>query len=134
MEGRRTRESDDMLRPCIRITDEASYHTDLTDYISRLGQIHEEQPELHMGRYQELTLTNRQYSFARHGDHSCVITAVNNDENPGVHGHSGSTPRFHRGKSPGSHRDPDPEWTDTHHASGWSGGHSENQGGIMYGT
>ena len=82
MEGRRTRESDDMLRPCIRITDEASYHTDLTDYISRLGQIHEEQPELHMGRYQELTLTNRQYSFARHGDHSCVITAVNNDENP----------------------------------------------------
>ena len=71
-----------MLRPCIRITDEASYHTDLTDYISRLGQIHEEQPELHMGRYQELTLTNRQYSFARHGDHSCVITAVNNDENP----------------------------------------------------
>ena len=82
MEGRRTRESDDMLRPCIRITDKASYHTDLTDYISRLGQIHEEQPELHMGRYQELTLTNRQYSFARHGDHSCVITAVNNDENP----------------------------------------------------
>ena len=82
MEGRRTRESDDMLRPCIHITDEASYHTDLTDYISRLGQIHEEQPELHMGRYQELTLTNRQYSFARHGDHSCVITAVNNDENP----------------------------------------------------
>ena len=71
-----------MLRPCIRITDEASYHTDLTDYISRLGQIHEEQPELHMGRYQELTLTNRQSSFARHGDHSCVITAVNNDENP----------------------------------------------------
>ena len=73
MEGRRTRESDDMLRPCIHITDEASYHTDLTDYISRLGQIHEEQPELHMGRYQELTLTNRQY---------CVITAVNNDKNP----------------------------------------------------
>ena len=37
-----------------------------------------------MGRYQELLLTNRQYAFARHGEHSLIITALNNDDNEAV--------------------------------------------------
>ncbi len=82
LEGQRTRESDAMLRPCIAIEDEKKYHTDLTDYIARLGRIHAENDELHTGRYQELTLTTRQYSFARFGENSVIVTAVNNDEHP----------------------------------------------------
>ena len=56
----------------------------LTDRISKLGIIHQENEELHMGRYQELLLTNRQYAFARHGEHSLIITALNNDDNEAV--------------------------------------------------
>lgn len=80
MEGRRTRESDEALRPCISIEEEKQYHTDLTDYIAKLGQIHGENEELHGGRYKELLLTTRQYAFARFGEHSVILTAVNNDE------------------------------------------------------
>ncbi len=84
LEGRRSRTSDDVLRPCIAIADEARYHTDLTDYIAKLGRIHSENPEFHRGRYQELLLTTRQYAFARFAEGSAVITAVNNDETPAV--------------------------------------------------
>lgn len=80
MEGRRTWESDEALRPCISIEEEKQYHTDLTDYIAKLGQIHGENEELHGGRYKELLLTTRQYAFARFGEHSVILTAVNNDE------------------------------------------------------
>ena len=82
IEGRRTRESDDALRPCIAIADEARLHNDLTDYIAKLGRIHLDNDALHGGRYQELTLTTRQYSFARFGSGHVILTAVNNDENP----------------------------------------------------
>ena len=82
LEGRRTRESDAALRPAIDIRDEKKLHTELTDYISLLGKIHRENPEFHGGRYQELLLTTRQYAFARFGEGSAVITAVNNDDAP----------------------------------------------------
>ena len=48
----------------------------------RLGQIHDQQEALHTGRYQELLLTSRQYAFARHGEDSVIIAAVNNDDDP----------------------------------------------------
>ena len=41
MEGRRTREATICCVPASTSPMRASYHTDLTDYISRLGQIHE---------------------------------------------------------------------------------------------
>lgn len=82
VEGRRTRDSDVALRPCISIEQEPKLHTELTDFISRLGQIHDENPEFHGGRYQELLLTNRQYAFARFAEGSVAITAVNNDDSP----------------------------------------------------
>ena len=33
------------------------------------------------GKYQELLLTNRQYAYARWGNNSLIITALNNDDN-----------------------------------------------------
>ncbi|MEG7531156.1 MAG: alpha-amylase family glycosyl hydrolase [Hungatella sp.] len=79
MKGCRTRDSDQALRPRIAIAEEASLHRELTDFIGQLGQIHDENPEFHGGRYAELLLTNRQYAFARFAPESAVITAVNND-------------------------------------------------------
>ena len=55
--------------------------TPLTLLIQKLAAIHAAEPALHGGRYQELLLTNRQYAFARHGDHQAILTAANNDDN-----------------------------------------------------
>lgn len=46
-----------------------------------MERIHEENEELHTGKYQELLLTNRQYVYARWGNNSLIITALNNDDN-----------------------------------------------------
>lgn len=81
VEGKRTNTSDEALRPAISIEQEGELHCELTDLIAQLGQIHSQQEPLHTGRYQELLLTNRQYAFARHGEDSVIITAVNNDDN-----------------------------------------------------
>lgn len=82
IEGRRTRTSDTELRPQISMAQEPSLHSELTDFISQLCRIHDEQPEYHGGRYKELLLTNRQYAFARFAEGSAAITIVNNDDTP----------------------------------------------------
>ena len=80
-EGKRTSTCDDDLRPCIPAEKIPELNCELTDFISRLGKIHEENEELHTGKYQELLLTNRQYVYARWGNNSLIITALNNDDN-----------------------------------------------------
>ncbi len=84
VEGRRTNWSDEALRPALSAKEDAERHCELTDQIALLGKIHQEQEALHHGRYQELLLTNRQYAFARHGQESSIISAVNNDGNDAV--------------------------------------------------
>ncbi|MDO4328341.1 MAG: alpha-amylase family glycosyl hydrolase [Lachnospiraceae bacterium] len=80
IEGTRTRTSDEALRPALTPAQDQELHNELTDWISALGKIHQENPEFHDGIYQELLLTNRQYAFARRADRSICITAVNNDD------------------------------------------------------
>ncbi len=80
-EGKRTSTCDDDLRPCILAEKIPELNCELTNFISRLGKIHEENEELHTGKYQELLLTNRQYAYARWGNNSLIITALNNDDN-----------------------------------------------------
>ena len=80
-EGKRTSTCDDDLRPYITAEKIPQFNCELTDFISRLGKIHEENEELHTGKYQELLLTNRQYAYARWGNNSLIITALNNDDN-----------------------------------------------------
>ena len=82
IEGKRTNTSDEALRPAVSMDQEGELHCELTDLIAQLGQIHDQQEALHTGRYQELLLTNRQYAFARHGEDSVIIAAVNNDDEP----------------------------------------------------
>lgn len=80
VEGKRTRTSDEELRPALHAKQDKELHIPLTDWIAKLGKIHQENPEYHDGLYQELLLTNRQYAFARRAEKSICITAVNNDE------------------------------------------------------
>ena len=84
MEGKRTPDCDEALRPAVSPDDFEKLHCELTDKIARLGAIHRDYEELHMGRYQELLLTNRQYAFARHGNNRLIITALNNDDQEAV--------------------------------------------------
>lgn len=79
IEGRKQGGNDEPMRPHLVLSE--MQDNELTEYISALGKIHQENPELSYGRYQELMLTNRQYAFARILDGHAVITAVNNDEN-----------------------------------------------------
>lgn len=84
IEGEKQHGSDWNLRPCLELSDypEAVQTNPLTHLIRELGQIHAAYPELSCGEYKELTLTNRQYSFARILDGKAVITVLNNDEQP----------------------------------------------------
>lgn len=80
--GKRTRNSDEALRPHIPAAMIKQSVNDLTAFISKLAKLHTGNPEFFGGRYQELLLTNRQYAFARHAAGSAVITAVNCDSQP----------------------------------------------------
>lgn len=82
IEGKRSRTSDEVLRPAISIEEKQNESCELTDYITSLAKIHKENPELHGGRYKELLLTNRQYAFARFSENSLILSAVNNDDQP----------------------------------------------------
>ncbi len=84
IEGEKQQGSDWNLRPCLELADfpDAITANPVTALIAQLGQLHKEQPALSYGEYKELTLTNRQYSFARIHQGKAVITALNNDDQP----------------------------------------------------
>lgn len=84
VKGMRSRYSDAELRPCISIADAPTLHSDLTGFITAAAKIHRDHPEFYGGRYQELLLTNRQYAFARHGEGSVAVTALNSDDGDAV--------------------------------------------------
>ena len=80
IEGRKE-DGDRALRPRIDLEQISSRPPvpGLEEYLEKLGQIRSEHPEIGLGRYRELLLTNRQYAFARILGDRAVITAVNND-------------------------------------------------------
>ena len=77
IEGRKQRGgSDDEIRPCLDLEELKREENSFQEPIRRLGGIYREVPELAVGDYEQLLLTNRQYAFRRGN----VIVAVNNDE------------------------------------------------------
>lgn len=86
IEGRKERNSDDSLRPALKLDDfkDAIRDNPCTKLIAALGKIRQELPALSYGDYNELVLTNRQYSFSRNYNGVSVVVAVNNDDNPAV--------------------------------------------------
>ena len=84
IEGRKEKWSDDSLRPALNLEDyrEALQNNSCTALIAALGRIRQNTPALSYGDYRELTLTNRQYAFARSYEGKNVLIAVNNDDAP----------------------------------------------------
>ena len=84
IEGRKERTSDDSLRPALNLADyaDAVGKNPCTALVAALGKVRQNTPALSYGSYAELTLTNRQYAFARDLDGIRVIVTVNNDDNP----------------------------------------------------
>lgn len=82
IQGRRTRTSDEALRPAISPEQFEKLHCPLTGLITRLGEIHRQEKAFCHGVYRELYLTNRQYAYSRENGDSLVLTALNNDPGP----------------------------------------------------
>ncbi|MDO4295760.1 MAG: alpha-amylase family glycosyl hydrolase [bacterium] len=85
IEGRRSRTSDEALRPKIDLTQlqterATNWDFSLEALISTLSKLHSSHRAYHAGSYKELLLTNRQYAFAREKDGEVMISAVNNDD------------------------------------------------------
>ena len=83
IEGRKERGSDYSLRPAISYEQyiNTTQMNDLTNLISRLGEIRAETKALSYGDYKELFLTTGQYAFARNYNGQSVIVTVNNSDN-----------------------------------------------------
>ena len=82
IEGKRSRTSDEVLRPALTLSGMDGKAPELISHIAALGKIHAAHDAFHSGSYKELLLTNRQYAFSRSGEHGTLISAVNNDEQP----------------------------------------------------
>lgn len=84
IEGEKAPGSDWPLRPALELADYAGAETEnpLTALYARLGRLKAEHPALSAGAYQELSLTTRQYAFARVGEGETLITLLNNDDAP----------------------------------------------------
>ncbi len=82
IEGQKQQGSDDSLRPAITYEQyiNATQKNDLTNLISRLGEIRLKTKALSYGDYKELLLTNGQYAFLRNYNGQSVIVAVNNSD------------------------------------------------------
>ncbi|MFG6357530.1 MAG: alpha-glucosidase C-terminal domain-containing protein [Acetatifactor sp.] len=82
IEGKKERFSDASLRPALRYEDyaDAVEKNPLTRLIAALGRVRQQTKALSYGDYRELTLTNRQYAFARGTGVETVLVTVNNDD------------------------------------------------------
>ncbi len=82
IEGKKERFSDDSLRPALRYEDfaDAVENNPLTRLVAALGKVRQQTKALSYGVYRELTLTNRQYAFARGTGNETVLVTVNNDD------------------------------------------------------
>ena len=83
IEGRKEKFSDASLRPALHLNDykDAVSNNPCTNLIAKLGKIRQQSKALSYGDYNQILLTNRQYSFSRTIDGKTAIVTVNNDDN-----------------------------------------------------
>ena len=86
IEGKKGRgaEADTPLRPELVFEDwkEKAKTNPYIKFITRLSDTRQQTKALSYGDYKELSLTTRQYAFARNYNDTSVIVMVNNDDNP----------------------------------------------------
>lgn len=84
VEGKKEGPNDDPMRPRLLVGEclENNRHPELTEYIRMLGKLRKDNEVLADGKYRELSLTTRQYAYARILGERAVIVAANNDDAP----------------------------------------------------
>ena len=84
IEGKKEQGSDWNLRPHLELADYADAYTNnpITALCVKLGELKKQYPELSEGQYQELSLTNRQFAYARALSETAMITLLNCDDEP----------------------------------------------------
>lgn len=75
--GEKQRGDDWNLRPALRL--EEYQNNEYAEFLTLLGRAKRELPELSLGEYRELYLSNRQYAFARVTNGGTAVATVNND-------------------------------------------------------
>lgn len=82
IEGKKIGPNDDPLRPKLDVNYMIHHnpHPELTELIKKLATIKKSYLSLSYGKYRELYLTNKQYSYARIMDNEVMIIALNNDD------------------------------------------------------
>ena len=82
IEGRKTKDSDYVLRPALDIKDykDAIKTNPCTRLLSALGKIRRNVPALSLGEYRELALQTTYFAYERSYQGKSVIVAVNNSE------------------------------------------------------
>ena len=80
IEGKRSRTSDEVLRPALNLSDMLGKAPELASHIAGILKI--QKMIMRSQRLLRNCLTNRQYAFSRSREHGTVISAVNNDEQP----------------------------------------------------
>ena len=83
IEGRKANGGDPALRPYLDLEEmeENPPVPWLPEYLKFLGKCRKEHPVMGAGRYQEISLTTRQYAYARIGEQETILVLANNDEN-----------------------------------------------------
>lgn len=84
VEGKKEGPNDDPMRPRLLVGEclENNRHPELTEYIRMIGKLRKDNEVLADGKYRELSLTTRQYAYARILGERAVIVAANNDDAP----------------------------------------------------
>ncbi|HRF98490.1 MAG TPA: alpha-amylase family glycosyl hydrolase, partial [Aggregatilineales bacterium] len=83
IKGERAKNSDDVLRPAINLTDIPTFpNPDLAKAIHQFASVRANHPALRYGNYQQLYVAHEQFAFSRSIDNQMVIVAVNASDKP----------------------------------------------------
>lgn len=77
IEGMRTRESDQMLRPCLKLDTPLARTHSLVPHIGRLSAIRENFEALCIGNYENILIRNEQLVYKRSSANQTIIVALN---------------------------------------------------------
>ena len=81
IDGKRTRESDAMLRPCLELSMSIGAKFDAVAHIGKLSALRRHFPALCIGKYENIVIRNEQLVFKRYTNDQTIVVALNVNDN-----------------------------------------------------
>ena len=81
IEGKRTRESDDMLRPCLELSAADHAKRSVVAHIGKLSSLRKHFSALCFGKYENIIIRNEQLVFKRFTGDQTIVVALNVNDN-----------------------------------------------------